>query len=50
VLNTDDERYGGGGVGNEGEIAAEQKPWHDQAFSAELTLPPLGVVWLVPVA
>jgi 1,4-alpha-glucan branching enzyme len=50
VLNTDDERYGGGGVGNEGEIAAEQKPWHDQAFSAELTLPPLGVVWLAPVA
>ncbi len=26
--------------------AAEAKPWHDQPFSAELTLPPLGVVWL----
>jgi 1,4-alpha-glucan branching enzyme len=23
-------------------------PWHGQPFSAELTLPPLGVVWLVP--
>ena len=24
--------------------------WHDQPFSAEVTLPPLGVVWLVPEA
>jgi 1,4-alpha-glucan branching enzyme len=23
-------------------------PWHGQPFSAELTMPPLGVVWLVP--
>ena len=23
-------------------------PWHEQPYSAELTLPPLGVVWLVP--
>jgi 1,4-alpha-glucan branching enzyme len=23
-------------------------PWHDQPFSAEVTLPPLGAVWLVP--
>ena len=50
LLNTDDESYGGGGVGNPGELPAEQKPWHDQPFSAELTLPPLGVLWLVPVA
>jgi 1,4-alpha-glucan branching enzyme len=50
LLNTDDERYGGGGVSNAGELPVEQKPWHDQPFSAELTLPPLGVLWLVPVA
>ena len=25
-----------------------RSPWHGQPFSAELTLPPLGVVWLVP--
>jgi 1,4-alpha-glucan branching enzyme len=50
LLNTDDERYGGGGVGNPGELPAEERPWHDQPFSAELTLPPLGVLWLVPVA
>jgi 1,4-alpha-glucan branching enzyme len=50
LLNTDDQRYGGGGSGNAGGIQAETKPWHDQPFSAELTLPPLGVLWLAPVA
>jgi 1,4-alpha-glucan branching enzyme len=49
LLNTDDERYGGGGIGNPEPVEAERKQWHDQPFSAELTLPPLGVVWLVPV-
>jgi 1,4-alpha-glucan branching enzyme len=48
LLNTDDGRYGGGGVGNPGTIEAEQAPWHDQPYSAGLTLPPLGVLWLVP--
>jgi 1,4-alpha-glucan branching enzyme len=23
-------------------------PWHEQPNSAELALPPLGVLWLVP--
>ena len=23
-------------------------PWHGQPFSAEVTLPPLAVLWLVP--
>ncbi len=50
LLNTDDERYGGGGVGNPVPVAAEAKPWHDQPYSTEVTLPPLGVVWLAPVA
>jgi 1,4-alpha-glucan branching enzyme len=50
LLNTDEKRYGGGGVGNPAPVAAEAKPWHDQPCSAELTLPPLGVVWLAPVA
>ena len=48
LVNTDSELYGGSGVGNLGGVTAEAKPWHDQPFSAELTLPPLGVVWLVP--
>jgi 1,4-alpha-glucan branching enzyme len=48
VLNTDAPEYGGSGVGNLGVVEAEAVPWHDQPFSAELTLPPLGVVWLKP--
>jgi 1,4-alpha-glucan branching enzyme len=48
ALNTDSSHYGGSNVGNLGAIVAEEKPWHDQPYSAELTLPPLGVLWLVP--
>ena len=48
LVNTDSELYGGSGVGNLGGVTAEEKPWHDQPCSAEVTLPPLGVVWLVP--
>jgi 1,4-alpha-glucan branching enzyme len=48
LLNTDSSFYGGSGVGNLGGVEAEAVPWHDQPFSATLTLPPLGAVWLVP--
>jgi len=48
ALNTDSELYGGTNVGNLGGVEAEPNPWQGQPFSAELTLPPLGVVWLVP--
>jgi 1,4-alpha-glucan branching enzyme len=48
VLNTDASHYGGSGVGNLGGVAAEAVPWHDQPFSALVTLPPLGAVWFVP--
>jgi 1,4-alpha-glucan branching enzyme len=48
ALNSDHERYGGSGVLNSGEIRAEAVPWHGQAFSTSLTLPPLGVSILVP--
>jgi len=48
LLNTDSTFYGGSGVGNMGGVEAEPIPWHDQPFSAVLTLPPLGAVWLVP--
>ena len=48
VLNTDAAVYGGSGVGNLGGVKAETVPWHGQPWSAELTLPPLGVLWLVP--
>jgi 1,4-alpha-glucan branching enzyme len=48
AVNTDSSFYAGSGVGNMGGVEAEAVPWHDQPFSALLTLPPLGAVWLVP--
>jgi 1,4-alpha-glucan branching enzyme len=48
LLNTDSAYFGGSGVGNLGAVEAEAVPWHDQPYSAEVTLPPLGVVWLTP--
>jgi 1,4-alpha-glucan branching enzyme len=48
AVNTDSAYYGGTGVGNLGGVDAEATPWHDQPYSALLTLPPLGAVWLVP--
>jgi 1,4-alpha-glucan branching enzyme len=50
LLNTDSSYYGGSDVGNLGAIQPEPIPWHDQPFSAELTLPPLAAIWLVPDA
>jgi 1,4-alpha-glucan branching enzyme len=48
VLNTDAGVYGGSGVGNLGAVEAVGEPWHGRPASARLTLPPLGVLWLVP--
>lgn len=48
VVNTDASTYGGSGVGNMGGVDAEGVGWHGQPFSAEVTLPPLGAIWLVP--
>jgi 1,4-alpha-glucan branching enzyme len=48
LVNTDSAFYGGSGIGNLGGVQAEPVPWHDQPFSAKLTLPPLGAVWLIP--
>jgi 1,4-alpha-glucan branching enzyme len=50
LLNTDATQWGGSGMGNRGALYAEPKGWHGQPFSAALTLPPLGVLWLVPGA
>ncbi len=46
VLNTDAAPYGGTNTGNMGSITALERPWHGLEYSADLTLPPLGVVWL----
>ncbi len=48
LLNTDSAAYGGGDVGNGSGVETEPISWHGQPQSAEVTLPPLGTVWLVP--
>jgi 1,4-alpha-glucan branching enzyme len=48
AVNTDSRFYGGSDLGSLGAIEAEPIPWHNQPFSAELTIPPLATVWLVP--
>jgi 1,4-alpha-glucan branching enzyme len=46
VLNTDAAPYGGTNTGNMGSVVAVDRPWHGLDYSADVTLPPLGVVWL----
>ena len=48
ILNTDSVDYGGAGVGNLGQVIAEEVPWHGQPYSALITLPKLGGVWFEP--
>jgi len=48
LLNTDAAEYGGSGVSNGGSVEAVDETWHGLPYSAELTLPPLGVLWLRP--
>src|SRR5438094_4599517 len=48
ALNSDARIYGGGDVGNLGAVKSEAYKTHNQPFSAEFTLPPLGVVAFVP--
>jgi 1,4-alpha-glucan branching enzyme len=46
LLNSDAETYGGSGQGNLGEAHAVSIRYHDQPYSALLTLPPLSVLYL----
>ncbi len=48
ALNTDSTFYGGSDMGNLGGVEPEPIPWNGQPVSAEVTLPPLAAVWLVP--
>ena len=46
VVNSDAVEFGGSGVGNLGRVTATAEPWHGQPASVELTLPPLGALYL----
>lgn len=48
VVNTDALEYGGSGVGNLGSVRADGEPWHGRPHSAQVQLPPFGVLYLVP--
>jgi 1,4-alpha-glucan branching enzyme len=47
-LNTDSELYGGGNLGNMGEVRVDPIPFHCYPQSVSLTLPPLGCLILEP--
>ncbi|HUZ54279.1 MAG TPA: 1,4-alpha-glucan branching protein GlgB [Streptosporangiaceae bacterium] len=47
VINSDATDYGGSGVGNMGLVESVDVPWHGRPASAVLTVPPLGMLWLV---
>lgn len=46
ILNTDSEYYGGSNCGNAGTIGVQAQPWMGFSHSVELTLPPLGALFL----
>jgi 1,4-alpha-glucan branching enzyme len=48
ILNSDSDLYGGANLGNMGGVVAGDTPWGAEPASADVVLPPLGVVWLVP--
>ena len=48
ILNSDSALYGGSNVGNAGAVEAAARPWGGQPYSVDLTLPPLGAVYLRP--
>ncbi|CAL8896693.1 1,4-alpha-glucan branching protein GlgB [Kocuria varians] len=50
VLNTDAEVFGGSGVGNLGRVTATEGAFNGAPASAELTVPPLAVLFLKPVS
>jgi 1,4-alpha-glucan branching enzyme len=46
ILNSDAKEFGGGGIGNPKPVQSDPLTWHGQPFSVNLTLPPLGVIFL----
>ena len=48
ALNSDAGIYGGSNVGNLGGVLAKEIKCHNQAYSAEFTLPPLSIIAFKP--
>jgi 1,4-alpha-glucan branching enzyme len=48
LLNSDAHEYAGSGVGNFGGVEAIAEPAHGRPYSLQLTLPPLGALFLKP--
>jgi 1,4-alpha-glucan branching enzyme len=48
IYNSDAHVFGGSGQGNAGRVTATAVPWHGRRASLNLTLPPLGVLFLKP--
>lgn len=49
VFNSDDTKYWGSGIKNEGIVYADDQDWNYKPFSIRLTLPPLSTIVLKPV-
>jgi 1,4-alpha-glucan branching enzyme len=45
-LNSDAPLYGGTGWGNYGGVDATDEPWHGRPHQLQITVPPLGAVFL----
>jgi 1,4-alpha-glucan branching enzyme len=48
VLNTDSTYYGGSNLGNGQPLRPQNLPWMGYTHSVEVTLPPLGAIFLKP--
>ncbi len=44
IFNSDFKKYGGSGVSNAKQIVSEEEKWQSREHSAEVKLPPLGVI------
>lgn len=48
IFNSDSAVYGGSNKGNAGKVKAEEISFHGKPYSLNLTIPPLGVIYLKP--
>ena len=48
VFNSDDEKYGGGGIKNSVAISTNDSGWDGKEFSLSITVPPLATLIFEP--